>query len=332
MRVLQVSGPSVGGISRHIEQLQKGLCPRGVTTALASIVVRPGSIASVYKELKRGQYDLVHCHGYQGGAVGRAAASLAGVPAIVTIHNTLQVGGAVNCCARLAEILMQGKTSCWVTVSSFLRNYAWKVLGVPGAKTQVIANGIDIPGELPPLYDKPVVGIVARLVPSKGVDTFLRVIQLLRTEIPELRAVVAGDGPARGQLRVLSRELGVEHVVRFAGHCDNVSEVLQKMAVFLLPTRSEGLGISVLEAMSMGVPVVAANIGGLPELIDNGSTGYLVSPEDFRTMADQVRRILEDRQNAEKIRQAAYRHVLANHRAEAMLEQTLQVYRRVIDA
>lgn len=332
MRVLQVSGPSIGGISRHIDQLQKGLRPQGVDTALASIKVRPGSIASVYKELKRGQYDLVHCHGYQGGAVGRVAASMAGVPAIVTIHNTLQVSGAFNCSARWAETLMQGRTSCWVTVSSFLRNYAWQVLGVPGTKTQVIANGIDIPRELPPLSEKPVVGIVARLVPSKGVDTFLRVIQQLRTEIPDLRAVVVGDGPARGKLEVLSRKLGVEHTVRFMGHCENVSKYLEQMAVFLLPTRSEGLGISVLEAMSMGVPVVATTTGGLPELIANGSTGYLVSPDDYRAMADRVRRILEDRQKAEIFRRAAYRHVLANHSSEAMLEQTLQVYRRVVDA
>lgn len=333
MKVLHVSGPSAGGISRHIQQLQRGLAAMDVKVNLVSpVAVRPGFVINVFRELKRGGYDLVHCHGYQGGAVGRAAAVLARVPAIVTIHNTLQVGGAANWCARRAESWLRPGTAWWVAVSNFLRNYAWSVLGVPDDRTEVIANGVDVPSEIPPWYDKPVVGIVARLIPAKGVDVFLRAIQLLRPEVPELQAVVVGDGPALAQLKALTHELGLEAVVQFRGHCEDVPGILKKMAVFVLPTRSEGLGISVMEAMAMGVPVVATAVGGVPELVRNNCTGILVRQDEYRSIARSVRELLENRERAENLRRAAYRHIADNYRTEAMLDQTLRLYQQVLHA
>lgn len=333
MKVLIVSGPSAGGISAHIKQLHQGLGPLGVEVALAPPVhAGPSAALKIARELKRNKYDLVHCHGFQGSAVGRIAANYARIPAIVTIHNTLQVSGITNMCARLTESWLQKRTAFWVTVSSYLRNYAWRVLGVPGSKTQVITNGIDVPEHLPPWCNKPVLGIVARLIPAKGVDVFLRAVQLLHPEIPDLRAVIIGDGPARGQLQALSRELGVENVVSFLGHCSDVPNRLLKTAIFVLPTRCEGLGISIMEAMAMGVPVIATNVGGVPELIRHGDTGILVNCEDYGAIAGHARGIIRDPQGAEALRKAAYRHIADNYKTGVMLEQIYQLYRRVVDA
>lgn len=331
MRVLQVSGPATGGIGRHMKQLQAGLAAQGLESVVAPPVrVRPGSVAAVIAQLRRGKFDLVHCHGFQGGAVGRTAAAMCRLPAIVTIHNTLQVSGAARGCARAAEGMLRRRTSYWVAVSGYLRNYAWNVLGVPDDRTEVIVNGVDAPPELPPWHAGPVVGIVARLIPSKGVDTFLRAVQLLRPEVPELKAVVVGDGPAKHELKYLTRKLGLENTVEFLGYCDDVPSVLKRMSVFVLPTRSEGLGLSVLEAMAMGVPVVATAVGGVPELVSHQHTGLLVGTEDFGAVARSVRRLLRDRELAEALRGAAFYQVAREFSTQRMIDRTLDVYRRVI--
>jgi glycosyltransferase involved in cell wall biosynthesis len=282
--------------------------------------------------MQRGHYDLIHCHGFQGGAVGRTATLLTRIPAVVTIHNTLQVGGAANQFARLAEGWLNKRTAYWVAVSSFLRNYARGVLGIPEDRMEVIANGIELPPELPPWFHEPVVGIVARLVPSKGVDIFLRAIQLLRPEVPGLRAVIIGDGPARYQLKAMTHHLGLGSTVRFWGQCEDVSAHLARMAVFVLPTRSEGLGISIIEAMSRGVPVVATTVGGVPELVHHGSTGLLTPRDDYEGIARAVRQILADRGKTEAMRRAAFTHILEKFSSQCMLSRTRDLYRRVLNA
>lgn len=332
MRVLHVSGPARGGIARHIEQLCGGLSPAGVEGRLVSVVVSPASLLSLTREIRRGRWDLVHCHGFQGGAVGRTAAALAGVPAILTIHNTLQISAPVRLGAKVTEKWLAGRTARWVAVSAYLRNYARQELGVPPEKMETILNGVDFPPEIPPRQERPVLGTVARLIPAKGVDVFLRAVQLLRPEIPELKALVVGEGPEGARLRTMSRDLGLESIVEFLGYREDVAEQLGRMAVFVLPTRSEGLGISVLEAMARGVPVIASAVGGVPELVRHQVTGLLVRPGEYGAIARGARRLLADREGAETLRKNAYREVAANFSARAMLEQTAATYRRVLHA
>lgn len=332
MKILHVSGPSRGGIARHIEQLRQGLAAWGVNSQLSQPVrAHPGSVLRIYREIRQGKCNLVHCHGYQGGAVGRAAAALAGIPAIVTIHNTLQIKGLARLGARLAEDWMGQKTAWWVAVSAFLRNYAWRELGVPDERTEIIANGVELPAVLPPRQLQPVIGTVARLIPTKGIDVFIRAVQLLRPEIPGLQAVIIGEGPAAKELKDLCRNLGLNGTVQFLGHREDVPDQLMKMAVFILPTRSEGLGISVLEAMAMGVPVVATAVGGVPELVKHNDTGILVRQDEYGAIARSVRLLLRDREKAESLRIAAYEHVAKNYRAETMLRRTYELYERVIN-
>lgn len=331
MKVLHVSGPSCGGIASHIRQLRNGLAAHGVQAALAPpAAVRFNSIAQLARELKRGKYDLVHCHGFQGGAVGRIAARMVGLPALVTIHNTLQAGGITGHCALMAENVLRRHTAKWVAVSAFLRNYAWNVLKIPDERTEVIANGIELPPALPPWSAGPVVGIVARLIPSKGVDVFLRAVQLLRPEIPELKAVIIGQGPAEGELKYMAHSLGLQNTVKFLGHCQDVPSLLKEMTVFVLPTRSEGLGISILEAMAMGVPVVATAVGGVPELVKHQQTGMLVRVDEYGAIARAVRQILQNREQTEAMRRAAFEHIKAKYNAALMVERTLEVYRQVL--
>lgn len=333
MRVLHVSGPAQGGIARHMEQLRWGLVDWGVESELLPPQrTRPAAILKVREEIRRGKWDLVHCHGFQGGAVGRAAAVLAGVPTVFTIHNTLQTAWPLRLGAQLTEKMFREKTAYWVTVSAFLRNYAWRELGIPARRTEIIFNGVELPETLPPWQQQPVIGTVARLIPSKGIDIFLRAVQLLRPEVPGLKAVVIGSGPYEQQYRALSENLGLGKTVTFLGYREDVRDQLQKIAVFVLPTRSEGLGISVLEAMAMGVPVIATAVGGVPELIRHNQTGFLVRQDEYGAIARLVQRLLADREKGEALRGAAFALAAKEFNAKDMLERTYGLYRRVINA
>lgn len=332
MRVLHISGPAQGGIAKHVALLCQGLDDLGVTThLLAPVRLNPRQVSVVSRELKRGCWDLVHCHGFQGGAVGRLAGTLRGVPTIMTIHNTIQVTGTLRSCTKITEKILRKRTASWVSVSSFLHSYACRELRIPGEKIEIIANGVWFPATLPPRQKEPVVGTVARLIPSKGIDVFLKAIQLLRPEIPGLKGIVIGDGPLKGKLMTLSEELGLAGTVTFLGHRDDIQAQLLKMAVFVLPTRAEGLGISILEAMAAGVPVVATGIGGVPELVSHNRTGMLVRLNEHGAIARAVRQLLGEEGSAEVMRKEAYEFARNNYSVRKMVERTYSVYCRHVN-
>lgn len=331
MKVLHIAGPAQGGISRHIDTLSRGLLPLGVDCQLYS-PARLRNGPALYRRLCQERWDLVHCHGFQGGAVGRIAAALADVPAIATIHNTLQISGFSRCCALAGERMLRNRTVSWIAVSTFLENYAWQRLGLPRKRVKVVANGIALPAALPPRQPEPVVGMVARLIPAKGVDVFLRALQLLRPEIPRLRGIVIGSGPEAAKLMTLSRVLGLSETVEFYGQRNDVEEQLQKIAVFVLPSRSEGLGISVLEAMAAGVPVITTPVGGLPELVRHRQTGLVAQVNDYANVARWIKELLGDPALAERLRRQAFAHVANNFSLLAMLEGTHAVYRQAANA
>lgn len=333
MRVLYISGPCAGGIRQHMAQLRQGLFARGIDVVVSpSVRVNPQGVSEIYLKLRRGQFDLAHCHGFQGALVGRAAATLARVPALVTLHNAVQVKGIEGQGLRLAEAALSRRTRGFIAVSAWLKNYAIQWLGLKEEAIEVITNGLDLPPELPPWHEKPVVGIVARLVPGKGVDIFLRSLAHLRLLVPGIRGVVLGDGPQRLRLESLAHHLGLGASVRFYGHCSDVPQRLKQMAVFVLPTRSEGLGVSIMEAMAAGTPVVASRVGGVPELVIQGQTGILVSPDDPQAIVEGVLKILDDAEFRDKIRQGAFTHLAENFAGVRMIESTYNTYQRVTHA
>ncbi|MTI94128.1 MAG: glycosyltransferase family 4 protein [Firmicutes bacterium] len=332
LRVLQVSGPAAGGIKKHIRQLAAGLYARGVEVRIAPPgPVSPLTMAALIRDIREGGVDLVHCHGFQGGVNGRLAALVAGVPAVVTIHNSLQVKGLYTRGALWAEGCLRRRTARWVAVSSWLRDWSLATLGLPESGIEVIYNGIELT-PLPDFCPRPVVGTVARLIHGKGIDVLLRALALLRRDLPNVRGLIVGDGPERPKLELLSRELGLESVVKFTGHVDDVGGYLRRMGVFVLPTRSEGLGISIMEAMTQAVPVVATAVGGVPELVVDGKTGLLVPADAPGRLALAIKQILTSRALAQRLTVGAWEHLQARFALDAMISGNYQLYRRVIDA
>jgi glycosyltransferase involved in cell wall biosynthesis len=165
-----------------------------------------------------------------------------------------------------------------------------------GRDATVVYPGVEVPAETKPPRSSspPKIGTVARLEPIKRIDLLLEATARLRSRHPELEVEIAGDGTCRPQLEELARSLGIADAVRFLGWTQEVQAVHRRWSAFAIPSSHEGLGVAALEAMASGLPVVGSATGGLPELIREGETGFLIPPGDADALADRVDRLLGD--------------------------------------
>jgi glycosyltransferase involved in cell wall biosynthesis len=163
---------------------------------------------------------------------------------------------------------------------------------------------------LPP--DAPVIGAVGRMVALKNHRALIQLMPSLLAAFPDLRLVLAGDGPLRGALQEQALQLGVAHVVRFLGERSDVSSILPAFDVFALPSLTEGLSIALLEAAACGLAIVASNTGGNPEIVMDGVRGVLFPVGEVDALGQAVHALLRDEALRRQLGDNARSWVLAN--------------------
>jgi glycosyltransferase involved in cell wall biosynthesis len=183
--------------------------------------------------------------------------------------------------------------------------------GIPSERIAIVRNGLDLAAfglrSSPPRQRRIV--SVGRLRPEKAHEVLLAAMALLRPSWPSVRLRLVGDGPREAALRQLAGERGLLDCVEFLGHRDDVPAILRDADVFVLPSRTEASPNAVLEAMAAGLPVVASNVGGIPEAITPGVTGMLVPPDDANALAGAIGHLFDNPSQAERLGLAGRRHV-----------------------
>lgn len=220
-----------------------------------------------------------------------------------------------------------------VTVSRANAEHIQRTFDVPRAKIHVIPCGVDTELFKPaPIGadEVPLVVCVARHVAVKNLSLLLRAFALLAQWNIPFRGVLIGDGPCHEELKNLQRELGLEQQVEFLGAAtqDEVVQWLRRANVAVLSSQNEGMPVSLMEAAASGVPVVATAVGGIPELIRDGLTGFLTPPEP-EPFANALRRLLENPALAHKMGTAARADAVARFSVERQVDQLLAVWERV---
>lgn len=172
---------------------------------------------------------------------------------------------------------------------------------VLGPQPHVVYAGVRVPEDSGGLEVRRtmagrVIGTACRLVPIKGTVYLIRAIALLRAQVPDVSLEIAGLGPERAHLENEVRLLGLTDHVRFLGWQENVEALMSRWDIFAMPSLQEAFGIAALEAMAAGLPVVATAVGGVPELVQDGRTGWLVPPADPAALAERLRALLIDRE------------------------------------
>jgi glycosyltransferase involved in cell wall biosynthesis len=278
---------------------------------------------------------LVHAHEFTMNVYACLLSRLTGVPAVTTVHGKGYYGERAH--RRLAYRFVARASFRMVAVSRDIRRYLADDLGVRPDALETIYNGIAAAAvpegegrrlrrELGLAPGQPVIGTVGNLFPVKGHTYLLQAMAGLAPRHPDLVLLLVGRPLLRQQLEAEARALGVAGRVRFLGFRDDVQALLDAMDVFVLPSLSEGLSLSLLEAMAAGLPVVATAVGGNPELVREGETGYLVPPRDPAALASAIGRLLVDRASAQAFGAAGRRRVLEEFSAERMVERYEALY------
>ena len=246
--------------------------------------------------MRRERPDILHASSSKAGVLGRVAATLARVPIrVFTVHGWAFAAnaGAVSRAYRWADRLTRPLTTVTICVSETERAAGLAARTCDEDKTVVIPNAVDVrvAPRANPVRPTPRILAVGRL---KAPKDFLTLIRSLRAVRAPFEAMIVGDGPDRVQLEDEIRARGLSEQVRLAGERSDVPELLAASDVFVLPSRSEGMPVSVLEAMAAGLPVVASRVGGLAEQVVDGETGLLVQPGDPAELAAALERVLTD--------------------------------------
>jgi glycosyltransferase involved in cell wall biosynthesis len=304
------------------------------------------AVLALWSLLRRERPAIVHTHTSKAGAVGRIAAWLARVPVVIhTPHGHVfygYYGRVMSGLIRLVERALATITDRIVTLTDrgAQEHVRLKIAG-PEKFTAVLSG---IPLEtfrsvrvnpaakrrelgLPP--EGPVVGTVGRLVPIKGHTWLVRAVPFVVAEFPEARFVLVGDGPLGAGLRKLAEGLGVGRHVVFLGTRQDVPECLAALDLFVLPSLNEGMGRALVEAMAVGLPVVATRVGGVPDIVAHGTTGLLVPPQDAEALAAAVLELLRDRKRMAAFGEAAGRSIDERFDVRTMVSNLERLYETV---
>ena len=308
--------------------------------------IRPAVDARAVVELAalfgRERYEVVHTHSSKAGLVGRLAARLAGTRLVVhTIHgfpfNDQTLSPRVRRALLWSERLAARITHRLIAVAGPNAAEAERRGIAPAAEVEVIHSGVDLRRfDDPPRRDEarrrlglppdgPVVGTVGRLSACNAPEVFVAAARRVLEERPEATFVAVGDGELATSTRAAADG---EERIRLVGHRDDVPSILPAFDAFVFPIRWGGLGRALTEAMIRGLPVVASEVNGVPEVVEHERTGLLVRPDDVEGIAGAVVRLLDDPALARRLGEAARDRVVPAFGADVMVERIAALYER----
>jgi glycosyltransferase involved in cell wall biosynthesis len=358
-------GELFGGVERHVLEMSGALRARGISTLL--ILFHNGELADRAREqgleplilpdrnlrlvatsrqlaeaLDHLRIRIVHAHGYKAMVFCAMARLWRRFALVKTEHGLPEhaAGGAIGALrSRLYHLLdraatgLSNTTACYVTAELATRNRG----GRAARLARVIPNGVSTMDRhrlaRPPEYRSEHfnLAVVGRLDPVKALH--LAIEALSAQGVPqEAHLHVIGTGPCESELRAQATAVGVAARVHFLGFRRDAHNFIAHCDALLMPSLHEGLPYTLLEAMAFGTPVIASRVGGLAEIVQDGTTGLLVAPGDASDLADALRRLIADPSLRKRLGDAAQHVQRVKYTLEAMADSYIDVYRKVLAA
>ena len=279
---------------------------------------------------RRQRTDIVHTRNAESFFYGVLGARLAGVPRVV--HSEHGRTFPEKRLRALAQRWLLRFVDYSFAVSARLKEDLQNEIGVGREQFHVLYNGVDLQ-KFPLAARRPergeiLIGSVGRLVKVKNYGLLLRAFARLPAQA-RCRLILIGDGPERAGLQAQAAQLAVQDRVQFAGHRDDVPRLLQDLDVFVLPSISEGMSNTMLEAMACGATVVASDVGGNRELVEHGASGLLFASDDLDGLTRALARVVTDEAFRAQLAAAAACRVRAEFSIQAMIGRYEDMYRAV---
>ena len=383
IRVLRVIARlNVGGPALHVTYLARGLAERGYATTLVAGDVGRGeeSMAFVAENagvevlplhglsrelspvrdaiaawrlagiIRRVRPDVVHTHTAKAGAVGRAAAVLAGPrrPVVVhTFHGHVLRGyfGRVGTLVfRAIETILARATDRLIAVSPEVRDELVALRVAPERKFSVVRLGIELEprvsfdGDAAEVrrrhgiaQDTFVVGWFGRMTAVKRTDDLLTTLAGLRVRGVDALLLLVGDGDDRERLEQRAHDLGLAKSCLFLGYQEDVAQWYAVCDAVVLTSVSEGTPVTIIEALAAGRPVVATKVGGVPDVVDEGETGFLVRPGDTHALAERLEILARDPERRTAMGETGRERVLRRYAVERLVDDVDALYRELLD-
>ena len=260
--------------------------------------------------LARRRPTILHTHLVHADVYGQVTGALTGIPVRVSTKHGFNEFRE-NRSFALGDRAIASLAHRHIAISRGLARYLEEVEGFDGATFEIVHYGIEPDGAARSYSaDVPRLLCVGRLIPIKGHIVLLRAFAEARKHVPSLRLDIAGLGPLEPALRALAKELEVEDAVRFLGYVAPIQRAVEESAIVVVPSMGEGFGMVALEAMERARPVIAAEIGGLGELVEDGVTGYLVAPGEADPLAEAIIRLAGNLSLAAEMGEAGRRRAL----------------------
>lgn len=345
------------GGEQQTAYLMKGLVGRGNPTFLAcregSVLTEPGRISSdvmtfplafrseldvltarrIGKIVREHEIDILHAHTAHGHTMACLGRMFSG-------RGNVVVSRRVNFTPKRSWVnrVKYGMPDRYIAISRKIGDVLSE-FGIGDDKISVVYSAID-PGRMdveavPRVTllcgsEGPLIGNVAAVEDVKDQETLIRAMQVVLTEIPDAKLVIAGEGKLRGTLEGLVGELRLDECVHFLGYRNDVPGLMRAMDVFVMSSKDEGLGTSILDAMAAGVPVAATAAGGIPEIVRHEETGLLASIGDFEGLGANIVRLLREPELRETLTAKARMMIDEAHTVERMVEGNLSVYEELM--
>lgn len=353
-------------MKKHLELLVSGLKNRGIRVGVVGnalsngtlgvesylvdildgvrVTVDAQAVARVRRILSEGNWTLVHAHGWKAGMIALLSRlPHSQPPMVLTLHNELspRFKGLKRQLITCAIGILLQRADAIICVSSALGEMAKEQCPESSGKLTVILNGIDLSKVLrartrPAANSgsvngqiRPIIGSVLRMIPEKGVTDLLRAFAVVHRSYPTAQLVLVGDGPSRFQFESYANDLGLCDSVRFFGWRDDALDIMSEFDVFVLPSWSEGTPMTVMEAMAVGLPVIATDVGGIRDLIEHMQTGIIVKPRSPKELAEAIMSVLDDQVLFSSLACAARESAWTRFGCETMVEKTVEVYMKI---
>jgi glycosyltransferase involved in cell wall biosynthesis len=356
MKIVHVeSGKHLYGGALQVSYLLEGLATRGVENVLVCapgsgigqhfkssvqanvrvVEIVPSSLSirfglALEKLLRTEQPDIVHLHSRRGADVfGAMAARRSGVPSILS----RRIDNPVKSILTRQKFHYYDRIIC---ISQGIKNVLASA-NVDEAKLCVVRSAVDakpwmeiptrksLSDEFNLPEDAIYLGVVAQLIERKGHHILLEALRNM-PERERLRVLVFGKGPQREVLERLVREMGLEEIVRFTGFRDDLPRWMGALDILVHPALMEGMGISLLQASAAKVPIVASDVGGIPEAVRNGENGILVPPNDAVALRAAIRKLVQNPDLRKQLGETGRRIVTEEFSIDTMVEGNLSVY------
>jgi glycosyltransferase involved in cell wall biosynthesis len=335
--------------SVHVRRWVEGLAQRGYQLKVISLGGEPLPGVETCLLPRRGKWsyltqtnrairearafrpDIAHAHYAAGFGLWTLRVNFA--PTIVSVWGSDIIDFPSNRLSRNLIKKVLGRATHITATGELLKRTALRLNPDAAGKITVIPFGVTVPDDIAPLPPPPVrLCFIKQHRPKYGPDILLRALAEVKKSVPDITLSMAGDGEMTASLKRLATELQLTQNVSFVGFIPNerMYSFLRRHHIMVMPSLVEGFGVASLEAAACGRPVIASNVGGVPEVVQDGRTGILVPPGDHRRLAEAIVKLSGDAQLCRQMGQAGHRFVKENYSWEKSLDMMCSLYDKLI--